>query len=66
MQILYIDENKVEYVVIYHYNGRYYPATSEDPEEFPELVIDDFYKTSDNKSIEDVPQEVYDFVNKNQ
>lgn len=66
MRIVYHDDDNVEYIVEYHFEGAYYPATLEDPEEFPELIIDDFYKTSDNKSIEDVPQEVYDFVIKNQ
>lgn len=66
MRILYHDDDNIEYMVEYHYEGRYIPATREDPEEFPDLVIDDFYKTSDNQSIEDVPEAVYSFIQNQQ
>ncbi len=43
-------ETDEEYTVKYHYEGRYYPATLTEPEEFPELEID-WIQDPDGKEI---------------
>lgn len=65
-KLIYKDDKGTEYMVIYHYDGGYYPATQYQPEERPELMIDDYYNLCDSKTIDDVPDEVYSFIEKNQ
>jgi hypothetical protein len=43
--------------ITYHWEGSYYPATYEDPEEFPELVIDD--------PEDDTEEEAWKFISEN-
>jgi len=57
------DYNEEKYGVKYHFEGSYWPGNYLEPPEFPELVIDEFYKLSDCKDIEDVPDEVYAYIN---
>ena len=44
MQLYWVRENeltgeKKEFIIDYSYEGRYYPATLETPEEYPDLVF---------------------------
>jgi hypothetical protein len=50
---LYTDpETNIEYRITYHYEGSYYLATREEPAEYPELFVDEIYRTDNNQEID--------------
>lgn len=61
--IVYKDDFGDEFGVEYHYEGVHIRQTLEHPAEYPDLIIDSFYKLDDNKEIDEIPQAVYDFIN---
>jgi hypothetical protein len=61
--LIYKDDYGDEFGVEYHYEGVHIRQTLEHPAEYPDLIIDSFYKLDDNKEIDEIPQAVYDFIN---
>lgn len=61
--IIYKDDYGDEFGVEYHYEGVHIRQTLEHPAEYPDLIIDSFYKLDDNKEIDEIPQAVYDYIN---
>lgn len=61
--IVYKDDFGDEFGVEYHYEGVHIRQTLEHPAEYPDLIIDSFYKLDDNKEIDEIPQAVYDYIN---
>lgn len=61
--IVYKDDFGDEFGVEYHFEGVHIRQTLEHPAEYPDLIIDSFYKLDDNKEIDEIPQAVYDFIN---
>jgi hypothetical protein len=59
---IYKDDFGDEYGVEYHYEGVHIRQTLEHPAEYPDLIIDSFYKLDDNKEIDDIPNAVYEFI----
>ncbi len=50
---------ELSFSVNYSYDGKYYPATREQPEEFPELVIGEVLFNGEGKNIADKLTEKY-------
>ena len=61
--LIYKDDFGDEYGVEYHFEGVHIRETLEHPAEYPDLIIDCFYKLDDNKEIDEIPQAVYDYIN---
>ena len=61
--IVYKDDYGDEFGVEYHFEGVHIRQTLEHPAEYPDLIIDSFYKLDDNKEIDEIPQAVYDYIN---
>ena len=61
--IIYKDDYGDEFGVEYHFEGVHIRQTLEHPAEYPDLIIDSFYKLDDNKEIDEIPQAVYDYIN---
>ena len=60
--IIYKDDFGDEYGVEYHFEGVHIRQTLEHPAEYPDLIIDSFYKLDDNKEIDEIPNAVYEFI----
>lgn len=61
--IIYKDDFGDEFGVEYHFEGVHIRQTLEHPAEYPDLIIDSFYKLDDNKEIDEIPHAVYDYIN---
>jgi hypothetical protein len=59
---IYKDDFGDEYGVEYHFEGVHIRQTLEHPAEYPDLIIDSFYKLDDNKEIDEIPDAVYEFI----
>jgi hypothetical protein len=59
---IYKDDFGDEFGVEYHFEGVHIRETLEHPAEYPDLIIDSFYKLDDNKEIDEIPQAVYEFI----
>jgi hypothetical protein len=59
---IYKDDFGDEFGVEYHFEGVHIRQTLEHPAEYPDLIIDSFYKLDDNKEIDEIPQAVYEFI----
>lgn len=60
--LIYKDDFGDEFGVNYHYEGVHIRQTLEDPAEYPDLIIESFYKLDDNKEIDEIPNAVYDYI----
>ena len=60
--LIYKDDYGDEFGVEYHFEGVHIRQTLEHPAEYPDLIIDSFYKLDDNKEIDEIPQAVYEFI----
>jgi hypothetical protein len=60
--LIYKDDFGDEYGVEYHFEGVHIRETLEHPAEYPDLIIDSFYKLDDNKEIDEIPNAVYEFI----
>jgi hypothetical protein len=59
---IYKDDFGDEYGVMYHFEGVHIRQTLEHPAEYPDLIIDSFYRLDDNKEIDEIPNAVYEFI----
>jgi hypothetical protein len=64
VKIGWTDSNKENFTVHFHYDGKYYPQTLEEPSEEPELVIDHVY-CDDGTELIEPPEELYDYIEEN-
>ena len=60
--LIYKDDFGDEFGVEYHFEGVHIRETLEHPAEYPDLIIDSFYKLDDNKEIDEIPNAVYEFI----
>jgi hypothetical protein len=60
--LIYKDDFGDEFGVEYHFEGVHIRQTLEHPAEYPDLIIDSFYKLDDNKEIDEIPNAVYEFI----
>jgi hypothetical protein len=60
--LIYKDDFGDEYGVEYHFEGVHIRQTLEHPAEYPDLIIDSYYKLDDNKEIDEIPNAVYEFI----
>lgn len=61
---IWVDDNEESWLVSYHYEGNYYPATLEDPEEYPELQIDEIVSKTDGRDFGDPTEEIINYIDK--
>jgi hypothetical protein len=60
--LIYKDDYGDEFGVEYHFEGVHIRQTLEHPAEYPDLIIDSYYKLDDNKEIDEIPNAVYEFI----
>lgn len=59
---VWTDDNEHEWLVSYHLDGRYYPATQTEPAEYPELVIESVVSNETQREWLDVPEDIMDKI----